>query len=405
MKQKVIILFLKFIPFHLQPLLIKLFKKIKNKFYLISSVKYTIVHQVDAGTIIECVNEKHIEKVSFPPIYEMTNGAEVDFIINSLNLMLYKNTVFFPLSDFLITEKGVVWNKFHKVQFTKNIPYDFGLLKVKNGNIYLRKPRRLISIENGFSMCGVYSDVWPHFLVQYLPKLYLIEKILTSSNKQLTVILPNYSDLHIREVVYSYLKNFPQIDIIEVERNSSVKCNSLYYIESVSDISDKGEYPFPSDIIIPEYVANSLKQNFLSVYNKSETKIKKDYSKIYIIRRGQRSLINYKKVEIIFKELGFIFIEPHRLTLFDKIAIFSNAKIVVGPLSSGFTNLIFSKTDTRVLVFSNFVRSFEGYFGFIIKYFVKKVIIVTGDDQSRSGNCSFYISEKKVKSAYNYLIK
>jgi hypothetical protein len=405
MYQKVIILFLKAIPFHLQPLLIKSVQKIKNSFYLINSLKYTIVDQIDAGTIIECVNEKHIENVTFPPIYEMTVGAEVDFIMNDLNLMLYQNTLVFPFSDFLITEKGVVWNKFHKVQFTKNITYDFGLLKVKNNSIYVRKSKRIISIENGFSMCGVYSDVWPHFLVQYLPKLYLIEKILTNKNEQLIVILPNYSDPHIREIVYTYLKKFTHIDIIEVERNCTVKCNRLYYIESISDISDKAEYPFPSDIIIPGYVAKSLKQNFISVYNKLENIPDETYSKLYILRRGKRSLINYKEVEIFFKELGFKFIEPHKLTLADKVAIFSNAKIVVGPLSSGFTNLIFSKNDTKVLVLTNFVRSFEGYFGFILKYFVTKIIILTGSDKSGHPNCSYYISKEKVKIAYEELLK
>ena len=405
MYQKVIILFLKIIPFHLQPFLIKSVQKIKKSFYLINSLKYTIVDQIDAGTVIECINEKHIENVTFPPIYEMTDDAEFDFIMNDLNLMLYKNTLVSPLSDFLITEKGVVWNKFHKVQFTKNMPYDFGLLKVKGGSIYLRKPKRVISIENGFSMCGVYSDVWPHFLVQYLPKLYLIEKILTITNKQLTVILPNYSDPHIKEIVYSYLNKFTRIIIIEVERNISVKCNMLYYIESISDISDKGEYPFPSDIIIPEYVAKSLKQNFISVYNKLEKTADESYSKLYIVRRGQRTLTNYKEVEMFFKELGFKFIEPHKLTLADKIAIFSNAKIVVGPTSSGFTNLIFSNKNTKVLLLSNFVRSFEGYAGFILKYFVSKIIILTGNDKSAHPNCSYYISKEKVKIAYEVLLK
>ena len=405
MYQKVIILFLKLIPIDLQPLLIKSVQKIKNSFYLISSLKYTIVDQIDAGTIIECINEKHIENVTYPPIYEMTNSAEADFIMKDLNLMLYQNTLVSPLSDFLITEKGVVWNKFHKIQFTKNITYDFGLLKVKNSSIYLRKSKRIISIENGFSMCGVYSDVWPHFLVQYLPKLYLIEKILTISNKQLTVILPNYSDPHIKEIVYSYLKKFTQIDIIEVERNCRVKCNRLYYIESISDIADKAEYPFPSDIIIPEYVARSLKQNFISVYNKIEKIADESYSKLFIVRRGKRNLINYKEIEIFFKDLGFKFIEPHKLTLADKIAIFSNAKIVVGPTSSGFTNLIFSKNDTKVLLLSNFVRSFEGYAGFILKYFVSKLIILTGSDKSGHPNCSYYIPKEKVKIAYEVLLK
>jgi hypothetical protein len=368
-------------------------------------MKFKIVDPVDAGTIIECVNQTHIENIVFPPIYELTNGAEVDFILNSLNLMLYKNTSIFPLSDFLITENGVVWNKFYKVQFTKNIFYDYGLLKIKDGSIYLRKPKKVISIENGFSMCGVYSDVWPHFLVQYLPKLYLVEKILSNSCEKLTVIIPNYSDPHIREIVCTYLEKFNRVDILEIERTSSVNCKRLFYIESISDISDKGEYPFPSDIIIPEYVAYTLKKNFITLKSKSETIIDKENSKIYIIRRGSRSLINYKEVEVFFKNLGFKFIEPHKLPLAEKIEIFKNAKIIVGPLSSGFTNLIFSNKDTRVLVLSNFVRSFEGYFGFILKYFVNKIIIVTGSDKSAHPNCSFYIPKEKVKSAYELLLK
>ena len=48
MYQNVIILLLKIIPFDLQPLVIKSVQKIKNSFYLINSLKYTIVDQIVA---------------------------------------------------------------------------------------------------------------------------------------------------------------------------------------------------------------------------------------------------------------------------------------------------------------------------------------------------------------------
>ena len=170
-------------------------------------------------------------------------------------------------------------------------------------------------------------------------------------------------------------------------------------------ISDACKYPFPSDIIITEFVANSLKNNLVNRFIE-KLEILDEFTKkqkIYIIRRGKRNLINYKEVELFFKEKGFYFVEPHKLTLIEKISIFKNAEVVVGPLSSGFTNLIFSNKSTKVLVLSNFVRSFEGYFAFLSNYFVKKIILLTGSDSSSHLNTSYFISIDKVEKAYNDL--
>ncbi len=396
---------MKISPTNFEKIWLNLIKPIQNYIYRINSIESNIVDAEKVGTVVQCIVPKHVEKVVFPQIYGLTKSAEIDFEINDLNLILFHQAMIFPKADYILTGDGIVWYKFQKTHFTKNLPFDFGLLKINKNQMAIRKPKKTLVIEQGFSMCGVYSTVWSHFLVQYLPKLYLIQDLISKTDLPLIVIVPEYTDSHIRQVVMSYLNKISNIEVLEINDQTSVLCKKLYYIESISDISDACKYPFPSDIIITEFVANSLKNNLVNRFIE-KLEIVDEYArkqKIYIIRRGKRNLINYKEVELFFKEKGFYFVEPHKLTLIEKISIFKNAEVVVGPLSSGFTNLIFSNKSTKVLVLSNFVRSFEGYFAFISNYFVKKIILLTGSDNSSHLNTSYIIPIDKVEKAYNDL--
>ena len=76
--------------------------------------------------------------------------------------------------------------------------------------------------------------------------------------------------------------------------------------------------------------------------------------RIYISRRhcGQRKVSNEDDLEALLTDHGFATVYPERLGFADQIALFSNAKIVVGVKGAGLTNAVFCNAGTDVVLFS-----------------------------------------------------
>lgn len=105
------------------------------------------------------------------------------------------------------------------------------------------------------------------------------------------------------------------------------------------------------------------------------------------------------------RDEGFQIIEPHRLTFSEKINYFNKASIVIGPNSAGFSNLIFSRPGTKVLIFSNLQRSIESYLSFFYQHFDLKFMTETGTDTDQANSHSdFEIPIEKIKIAYSEMI-
>ncbi|MGA2331886.1 MAG: glycosyltransferase family 61 protein [Syntrophales bacterium] len=372
-----------------------------------SAIKLPIIDSSNLGKIVKTIKEETIEKVFFPKVFGLALGGQIDFRSPKLDLIKYKNATVFQSSDFILVQDGAVWEKFHKPQFTKIVPLDKDLLKVENNLIYIKKPSQSVNVKIGYSLCGVHSKVWSHFLVQYLPKLYLIRDLRNTIDQNMTIILPKYTDPQIREIVYTYLNNSEGLEIMELQDNEVAICDSLFHIGNTAYISDHASYISPADFIIPKFVAQSLKNNLLSdsslIYN-DVADLKDKKLKLYIGRNGYRNVLNSTEIEAFFKAKGFDFVFPHTLTLKEKIKLFRRAEIVVGPGSSGFTNLLFSKPNTKVLVFFNFSRCFEPYLGFLSEYFGIDFTVITGfDDPSAGIHNSYRIPLAKIMSACDHL--
>jgi hypothetical protein len=71
--------------------------------------------------------------------------------------------------------------------------------------------------------------------------------------------------------------------------------------------------------------------------------------RIFITRRGPRSIVNEREMLRVLQPLGF---ERHRLEgmpLAEQIALFSRAECVIGPHGAGLTNLAFCRPRTKVI--------------------------------------------------------
>jgi capsular polysaccharide biosynthesis protein len=63
--------------------------------------------------------------------------------------------------------------------------------------------------------------------------------------------------------------------------------------------------------------------------------------RVFLTRRGYRSLVNAPQIEAIAQELGFEIVDTSQLSLGDQMALFAATRHVVGIHGAGLTNMLF----------------------------------------------------------------
>jgi hypothetical protein len=71
--------------------------------------------------------------------------------------------------------------------------------------------------------------------------------------------------------------------------------------------------------------------------------------RIFISRRGPRSIVNEREVLRALRPLGFERLQLEGMPLAKQIAVFSRAECVIGPHGAGLTNLLFCSSGTPVI--------------------------------------------------------
>lgn len=359
-----------------------------------------------------CVFSPHTrEKFEMPPVLDFIRGTfEIDY--PEIALWKFHDSMIFFKSDVVLTKDGnAVWPKYFKYNYNHNITYDRitgitpdGLCE-HQGILCLKNPRRVTEIDVAFSMIGVCDNIWAHALVEYLPKLGVLEDAIKDSEKKITLIIPEYTDNQLKEIVNGILKKY-NVNIYQISEDEAIKAKVLYFIERPTTFTDHEVSVSVGDSTIPKATANFVKKEIVEPLQSGIT-VNSSYKRLFLARRGGfgKGLLNGDEVEKYFENLGFLFVEPHKLSLKEKITMFMSADYIVGPGGSAFTNLIFCRPGTKVIKFCNFQRQFEDYMCLPIQHFGVDLICVTGRDDKASINpshCSYYIPMDSIKEACEY---
>jgi capsular polysaccharide biosynthesis protein len=385
--------------------------KLNNRFTEEQSVKGNLYHVIDkfeVGKAILTIKDYSIEKVRPYEIHGAIKNIRFDVEYPAIHLMEYENVRFFAESDFILHGNHVIWDKRNYPMFSKMIPQDKDLLGFDEKTVRISIEKEIVEFETAFSMCGVHSTVWSHFLVQYLPKIYFFAQFAEKQNEQITIILPEYTDKQVIEVVEYYTKDISNTTISTLRHNQSAHCKKLLYIESMSMISDHEMYETYIDFFVPECVTSFLRTKFVpDCIQKYSIKDKGQKTKLYIVRKNAsyRNLLNIEEIEAFFRAEGYTFIEPHLLTMSEKIELFYNATEVAGPYSAGFSNIQFCRPGAKICLLSNIHRSFETYLSYFVDQHDIRFVAVTGVDNDNNSHSDYKISIEKVKDAYNQLFK
>ena len=189
--------------------ILKRYNVVSNEKLLSSASKYPIEKNLSNYTF-HVVKPITTEKVRLIPIYQVMHEGVLE--LQSVSHICYRadNALIRPNADYIIVDnKTAIWSKRNLELFTKNIPQDQGLLNYTEDYIIVRAfESNVHEFANVYSLCGVYSDVWSHFMLQYLVKLYSILQLPKDVLSDLTILTPNYTDAHIQEVVNRFISQY-----------------------------------------------------------------------------------------------------------------------------------------------------------------------------------------------------
>lgn len=343
------------------------------------------------------------ETVVIPEIFHLLKAWECVNFHAAQDILKIDNAIVTSVADYVITERGCLWDKYYQDNFSKIIPLDKGWVYHNQDFIYVGSAKKTINIESPcISLLGVHSAVWSHFIVQFLSKLYYADEANLLSIDNMCIIMPFYKDVQIRELINDVLSSYPNITIIQCDVNDriSYKCSTLYYIPTACALGNHANYESPFDSVIPQRVLDILKNKVVAPRIDKIDKNIKYPNKIYLVRRSnRRGLVNYEEVEEFFKSKGFYFLEPHKLTLLEKAYYFYNAEYIAGPCSAAWTNVIFCKS-AKGLFLNILARGTDAYSKYLMQMGNVNVLQVTGWDLSSTVQADYYIPIDKLEKAY-----
>ena len=387
---------------HILTFILKQINKSKRKVneFLLSETYEIIKEPSKVFPVFYHIKDQTWENLYISEVFHVSKEYVLRCYHEEQNIIEIDNAIISSKSNIIISEKGVVWDKTSDTNFPKLVPLDSNVVSYSFPKVTVIRSRKQIEIDdNCISLGGVHSHVWTHFLVQYLPQLYYAgdSGLLNNSIK---LLVPCYLDKHISKIVVDYISQYPNVSLVEFNDNMEYVCKKLYHIPISSQASDHVYYCLPFDFLLPQMVVKKLRDQLLC-YLRSENEMS---DKIYLARRETyRCMSNWQEAEDFFSQLGFRIIEPHKMTLEEKISVFNYAKVIVGPYSGAFTNLVFCN-KAKVLIFSPLMRAYEAYYKTIGQNSNLVVLNVTGIDQTSDVHTPYMVPLDRIKMAYSQLI-
>lgn len=370
------------IEYHLRILLFNVFMT-KKKYYNLR--KFASISPI-----------KKIYDSDLVSVNDHNQNETINFDVPAVKLFSLNNCIVFSNSDFIIQGNEVYWEKIESKHNNKDIIFvDNNLVKYNKTKVLIRVPKALKSIDTGFSLCGVHSNVWSHFLIQYLPKLIIASKL----NIEVNLIIPDYTDYNINQILEKYLLEFNNLSLVRVKSTEAIKVRQLYFVNNIGFVAEHSYQPLFPNVLVPSYVAGCIRETFFR--NEDEIKIDAN-NKLFLRRTGIRNLINYSEIEAYFENKGYKLVDSSNLSITEKRTLFGSASVIVGPHGASFTNIIFCHNNVRILVFAPDSRNNDGYWDFLSRHFSPNVAFIYGQDSTTGYiHSDYYVPLEEVIKATN----
>lgn len=275
----------------------------------------------------------------------------VPFPLENVQLYRYKNLIINGDSDLLIdTKHNVVINNLCANKEERIIYHDSIKLAQKNKTILVRHNKKVTTIEKGIILSCNFSTNYYHALYDNLIRLVVLNDQLIPKDIPFVIDTATYNIQSLRRV-FECLSDKQKRSHIIISPRKQYLIKDVYYVSHVNHIipSIKSyDSCKPSDIIFDIDMTLMMRNALLSL------KSNKVFSEKIFISRKQTSRRNFNE-DAVFEILqtdGFERVFPENLPIEEQIALFNNAKVIVGGGGAALTNLMFCQARCKVLIIS-----------------------------------------------------
>lgn len=260
------------------------------------------------------------------------------------NVLLYTNNLLISPYD----EKIMSLNK---ESFYDNNVYDNDVsLKIGNNNEIIFEEPIFFFIYN--------FDNYYHFLYDTLPYLFTyIELKKAIPNLKLLINYPNKNKKDLYKFNIEFLEKIIDLNDLIIHKENIIYKN-LYVSTSLTHGGFSNNPPRKEIYEIYNIIKHNINYNNISnkyknldkIYISRRTWINNDKSNIGTDYTTRRKMVNEDNLveELNNKNFGEIFAE--NLNTDEKIYLFSHAKIIIGSIGGGMSNLLFSNKKTKSIV-------------------------------------------------------
>ena len=192
-----------------------------------------------------------------------------------------------------------------------------------------------------------------HFLIEYLTKGYIIEKLSELDGIPLLVS----AELHPQERE-ALARVLPERPIVPRPTGARFDVSTLHVPSVMSFVPDDPSVPFWQASAVNGASLRWLRERVLAGCTPARDRA----DRIYLARTGARNIVNAEEVAAVFRRHGFTVIEPGRLSFAEQVETFQSATYIAGPVGAALSNLVFATPGSRVMgIISPFTVRFSMY--------------------------------------------
>jgi hypothetical protein len=230
---------------------------------------------------------------------------------------------------------------------------------VLNGYAPAPRPR----VDEAFSLVGVHSGVFGHWMIEFLPKLWAC--LQRSSFESVPILIDEQMPIQHREALEIFAG--PHHPIIILKPRESVHIGLLWCC-SMPVYLPLGRQPgaqyVPGLKALDTKAFAALLQKQGGAVDSVAGPIQEPKRRLYLKRKStqKRKLVNGEEVERWFLEHGFDSVDFSDVPFRDQVRLMRDAEFVVGPDGSAFYMVLFARPGTRIgLLTHKYFDDFEWY--------------------------------------------
>ncbi len=217
-------------------------------------------------------------------------------------------------------------------------------------------PYQQISAKSGFTLLGASAPIYGHWLIDYLPKIKLLDAIPEYDG------LPIYIDqgLFPTQIEALELLTGGRHEIVQVPAGASVHFERLVTASHFTFFPTHCRPGIPlTSMVSPVSIdaCKYLRDTMLAAcgLDASPRPAGQRGRRIFVGRSEKlRSMVNQEELHALFAKHGFELVHPEKLSFREQVRLFNEAECVAGAHGSVFINVLFCKPGAKVI---NLVQS------------------------------------------------